>query len=289
MKTNITIILLIILTLYLCVYLFINFNNYKNSTNFKIADNVLLSDSTLICRDTDNKVDCQPILTQNKLIKFDNYKNNVYYNKNALICEDIDKVDTCICIKDNCNYYRNLFEPTQKTTLINGLMTFSPNSSIYYTGRSLPVFDTNSFALTFFLKIDKIDCDFVRTIIEWDNFKLSIMPYKTPCSTKLYLQLYSLYEDGIFSNSCIADMTYYEWNHFVIQGNNNTIEYYFNGEPGDTVQLYKNYSLGDVDKYFIIGNNCPGISVYNMCWFNNILTIDQINYLRLEFGIKNSI
>ena len=288
MKTNITIILLSILTLYLCIYLFINFNNYKNSTNLKIADNVLLSDSTIICRDIDNKVDCQPILTQNKLIKYDNYKNNVYYNKNALICEDVDKIDSCLCIHNNCNYYRNLFEPTQKTTLINDLMTFSPNSSIYYTGRSLPISDNNSFALAFFLKIDKIDCDFIRTIIEWDNFKLSIMPYKTPCSTKLYLQLYSLYEDGIFSNSCIADMTYYEWNHFVIQGNNNTIEYYFNGEPSDSVQVYKNYSLGDVDKYFIIGNNCPGISVYNMYWFNNMLTINQINYLRLEFSIKNS-
>ena len=288
MKSNITILLLSILTLYLCVYLFINFNNYKNSTNFKITDKVLLSDNTVVCRDIDNKVDCQSIITQNKLIKYDNYKNNVYHNKNALICQDVDNINSCICLQNGCNYYKNLFEPTQKTTLIDGLMTFSPNSSIYYTGRSLPTLNTgtNSFALSFFLKIDKIDCNFIRTIVEWDNFKLSIMPYKTPCSTKLYLQLYSLYEDGIFSNSCIADMTYYEWNHFIIQGNNNTIQYYFNGEPSDTVQLYKNYSLGDVDKYFIIGYNCPGISIYNMYWFNNILNIDQIKYLELELNVK---
>jgi hypothetical protein len=286
MKSNITIIFLSILTLYLCVYLFINFNNYKNSSNFKITDKVLLSDNTNICRDIDNKVDCQQILTQNKLIKYDNYKNNVYYNKNALICNDVDKINSCICVQDNCNYYRNLFEPIQKTNLISGLFTFSPNSSVYYTGRSLPISNNNSFALSFFIKIDKIDADFVRTLIDWDNFKLSVMPYKTPCSSKLFLNLFSLYDDGVFSNSCISDMTYYEWNHFVIQGNNNIIEYYFNGEPSDTVQLYKNYLLGDIDKYFIIGNNCPGISVYNMYWFNDMLNTDQINYLMLEFNMK---
>lgn len=287
MRSKITVLLLSIFTLFLCIYLFVNFNNYKNNSNFKIGENVLLDENTLICKDTDHKFDCQKILTQNKLVKYDNFKNNVYITKNALICDDTDNINSCVCLTNECNYYKNLFEPIQRSIIIKNQMTFSPNNGLYYTGRSLPTSSNNSFSLTFFIKIDKLDVDFNRNIIFWDNFKLSLMPYKTECSSKLFLQLYSLYEDGIFSNSCVGNMTYYEWNHFVIQGSDDTIEYYFNGELMETIKLYKNYELGNVDKYFIVGENCPGISLSNLYWFNNKLSANQIKYLQLDFSLTN--
>jgi hypothetical protein len=285
MTFDISILVLTLLSLYLCVYLFINFNNFKNTVNFKIDDNVLLKDNTNVCSDIDNKINCQPLLTQNNLIKYDNYKNNLFQTNNALICKNVNNIETCTCLKSGCNYFKNLFDPIQYVKLINNLTTFSTSSGLYYTGRYLPTSSTNQFSLSFFINIHKIDVLNQRVLINWDNFKLSIMPYKTECSTKLYLQLYSLYEDGIFSNSCIPDIEYNDWNHFVITGKNDTIQYYFNGQPSDQVKLYKNYNLGNIDKYFIIGENCPGISVYNMYWFNDTLNPTQINYLYNDFDL----
>lgn len=273
-------------TLFMCIYFFIIFNNYKNTPLLKINEDLLLSNKTTICRDTDNRFDCQPILTENKLIKYDRFKTSVYLSKDALICNDVDRLDTCICLKKHCNHYRDIFEPTKSVTLINDSITFSPTNSLYYTGRTLPIPDqikpTNTFSLAFYINISKIDEIFPRTLISWDNFKLSIMPYQDKCSSKLFLQLNSLYDDGIFSNSCIKDMTYFNWNHIVIQGSGNILEYYFNGQPSDKTSVYKDFNLGNIDKYFIIGQNCPGISISNMYWFNDLLTTDQINYLVLE-------
>jgi hypothetical protein len=293
MNKDLLSLILSLFALFMVMYIFINFNYYKNTPNFKIDETTLLSNSTTVCRDIDNKFDCQPILTQNKMIKYNDYKNNVYLSQNALICKDVDDISTCTCLKKSCNYFKNIFEPTQHVVLINDNYTFSPTNNIYYTGRILPIpafagkgpdnlKPSNTFSLSFFINIQKVDFTEPRVLINWDIFRLSIMPYKSKCSTKLYLQLFSLYNDGIFSDSCISDMTYYKWNHFVIQGSGNTIQYYFNGQPSNTFNLYKNFNLGNIDTYFIIGNNCLGISVSNMYWFNDLLTPDQINYLLLE-------
>ena len=256
----------------------------------KLSDtNVLLSNSSLICRDTENKIDCQPILSQNKLIKYDDYNTNVYINKNTLICDDVDNLDTCICLKHPCEYFNKLLtinvigEQIKYYNFISTPITFSPNDGLYFVGRLLPIpintNPSNSFSLSFFINISKIDVAEYRSLFSYgDMFNISIAPYNSNCSSKLYIQLKSLDAGGIFDGSCDKDMDYFKWCHIVIQGSGNVLNYYFNGYIGQQIVVKENYKLGRIDDYIIIGKNCPGISVSDMYWFNSMINQNFIDW-----------
>jgi len=279
-----------LITLFICVYLFINFNYFKNTPNLKINEEILLSDNAKICRDTDNKFDCQPIMTQNNTMKLNKFKTNLYLSNNTVICKDVNKPETCLCLgnKNKCNHFRDIFisndRPVLFYELINNKITFNLTNSLNYTGRVIPIIPTNDFSLSFWINIHKIDVTSPRILFEWkDYMRLSIMPYKSPCSSKLYLQLFNLLNiGGTYADSCINDMDYYKWCHFVIQGKGNYVEYYFNGQPSNNSTLTNDYGKGDVDKDIIIGMGCIGITISNMYYFNGMLNSDQINYLMLE-------
>jgi len=267
-----------------------NFNYYKNTPNLKINEDILLSDSAKICRDTDNRFDCQSIMTQNNTLKLNKQKTNLYLSNNTVICKDVNKIETCTCLgdKNKCNHFKDIFIANERPVLfyplINNKITFNMTNSLNYTGRVVPQLATNDFSLAFWINIHKIDVAEPRILLEWtDYMRLSIMPYKSPCSTKLYLQLFNLREQaGVYADSCVRDMEYYKWCHFIIQGKGNYVEYYFNGQPSNNSTLVNNFGKGDVDKDLIIGMACTGISVSKMYYFNGMLNTDQINYLMLE-------
>ena len=278
-----------LITLFICVYLFMNFNYFKNTPNLKIDEDILLSDNAKVCRDTQNRFDCQNIMTQNSTIKFNNFKTSLFLSDNTLLCKDVNKADTCVCLgnKNKCNHFRDIFisnnKPILYYPLIDNKITFNLNNYLNYTGRVIPTLN-NEFSIAFWINIHKIDVSIPRILFEWtDYMRLSIMPYKSPCSSKLYLQLFNLTDTaGAFSDSCVRDMEYYNWCHFVIQGKDNYIEYYFNGQPSNNSTLNSNFGKGDVDKDINIGIECNGISISKMYYFNGMLNTDQINYLLLE-------
>jgi len=269
-----------------------NFNYFKNTPNLKINEDILLSDSAQICRDTEHRFDCQPIMTQNNTLKLNKFKTNLYLSNNTVICKDVNKPETCTCLgsKNKCNHFKDIFiandQPILFYNLIDKKMTFNSSNSLNYTGHVVPhnALSTNDFSLAFWINIHKIDVIEPRILFEWNNYmRLSIMPYKSPCSSRLYLQLFNLKEvAGIFADSCIRDIDYYKWCHFIIQGSGNNVQYFFNGQPSNNVTLNSNFGKGDVDKDIIIGAGCNGISISKMYWFNGLLNTDQINYLMLE-------
>lgn len=269
--------------LFICIYFYIHFNNYKKNTMLN------LSNSSQICRDADNKIDCYPILTQNKLIKYDAYNTNAHINKNTLICNDVNNIDTCICLKHPCNYFDKMLstetEQIKYFNFFNGPVTFSPNDGMYFTGRLLPVpinsHENNTFSLVFFINIFKIDVAEYRQLFTYGStMSVSISPNAMlNCSSKLFVQMKSLGNDGIFDGSCFTDIDYFKWCHIVIQGSGNILNYYFNGNLTQQITVKENYKLGNIDDYIIIGKNCPGISISNMYWFNSMINQQQINYL----------
>jgi hypothetical protein len=290
MERDLLSIIISFLALFICIYFYIHFNNYKDTNNLKIiGNNLLLSNNAQVCKDTNDKVGCQPILTQGQLIKYDENKTNVYINRNTLLCDDVNDIDSCTCLVKPCTYFTKLLtrknEQIKYINFIDKPVTFSPGEGLYFSGRLLPKplisNSSNTFALAFFINIHKVDANDPRILLSYGNtFKLSVPQVRTDCSSDLHLQL----SGETFAESCLnvykkEDDRYYKWIHIIIQGKNNILEYYVNGNIIHHVTLKNNYNIGTIDDYIIIGSNCPGISVSNMYWFNSMLDGDQIKYL----------
>ena len=91
------------------VFYFLSFYAFRNSNIFKYDNQyVYLSrDNTFLCDDVKDKNTCkQPFYSNNMLnLGENNSGNNLFLNKNAQICDDVNKPETCHCLSNKCDTF----------------------------------------------------------------------------------------------------------------------------------------------------------------------------------------
>lgn len=267
--------LLSFITLFICLYIYFFFNKYTHSPLFQLSNELLLNNNTKICNDTLNKTKCHTILTNNNMISFNNQLSSLFIDKNLLLCNDISNINSCICLHPKCNYFKQLLssnsEPIQSIQFISSKITFSKSDGMFFGSSILPL-PLSVFTLSFSINISKMNETFDRILFKYNNFTISIKSYTSltaPCNSKLSL--------SIMKKECIETPKYNEFIHYIFIFNKNTIQYYINGISTGIVPITS--TLEKSDDYINIGNNCPGITIANMYFFNNIINNNIVSYL----------
>ena len=289
------------------VFYFLSFYAFRNSNIFKYDNQyVYLSrDNTFLCDDVKDKNTCkQPFYSNNMLnLGEDNSGNNLFLNKNAQICEDVNKPETCHCLSNKCDFLRYL----SHFTFIDKPTAFSTSKyGMMYGARALPFEYSNKFSFASWVNINFVDSDKWRSIFMWRKSKTEVNPAIlvsprnwSSCNSQIDIRFSSLYNKSDFNpelngtfnyvngnhGHCISSTTnyHYKWFHLVIVGNEKSLIYYINGQIVDEVELERDFELGSLDDSIYIGGSpeysSEGIILAKTRWFSKPLSKVEINNL----------
>lgn len=289
------------------VFYFLSFYAFRNSNIFKYDNQyVYLSrDNTFLCDDVKDKNTCkQPFYSNNMLnLGENNSGNNLFLNKNAQICDDVNKPETCHCLSNKCDFLRYL----SHFTFIDKPTAFSTSKyGMMYGARALPFEYSNKFSFASWININFVDSDKWRSIFMWRKSKTEINPAIlvsprnwSSCNSQIDIRFSSLYDKSDFNpelngtfnyvngnhGHCISSTTnhHYKWFHLTIVGNEKLLTYYINGDIVDEVKLERDFELGSLDDSIYIGGSpeysSEGIILAKTRWFSKPLSKAEINNL----------
>ena len=289
------------------VFYFLSFYAFRNSNIFKYDNQYvyLRRDNTFLCDDVKDKNTCkQPFYSNNMLnLGENNSGNNLFLNKNAQICDDVNKPETCHCLSNKCDFLRYL----SHFTFIDKPTAFSTSKyGMMYGARALPFEYSNKFSFASWININFVDSDKWRSIFMWRKSKTEINPAIlvsprnwSSCNSQIDIRFSSLYDKNDFNpelngtfnyvngnhGHCISSTTnhHYKWFHLTIVGNEKLLTYYINGDIVDEVKLERDFELGSLDDSIYIGGSpeysSEGIILAKTRWFSKPLSKAEINNL----------
>lgn len=295
------------LSLILSIFYFLSFYAFKNSKMIKYDNEFIYlnKSKTFLCEDVNDRSTCKQPFFSNKMLSLgdNNEANDLYINKNTLICDDVDNPDTCSCLTNKCDFIKKL----NHFTFIDKPTAFSSSKyGMMFGGRTLPFESSSTFSFTTWININLTDVDKWRSIFMWRRSKTEINPaiLVSPrnwagCGSKIDIRFSSLYEkneynieqvgtfnirDG-YHGHCVNDISnlYYTWFHLAIVGKDDNLFYYINGNETQIEKLNINFSLGTENDDIYIGGSpeysSEGIILSKTRWFSKPLNKSEIKNL----------
>lgn len=295
-----------LIALILSVFYFLSFYSFKDSRILNYDNENIYFDKkrTYLCDDIRDKNSCKYIFYENKMINLgrNNEGNNLLINKNAMICNDVNNINSCSCLSNKCDFQKQL----NHFTFIDKPIAFNDNNyGLLFGGRVIPIENRNTFTFSTWININIIDIDNWRTILSWRKSKNEVNPAIlispkewSSCSSKIDIRFSNLNNDenlnGTFNivndnhGHCIRDTIYYyfKWFHLSIVGNKNKLQYWINGNLVQEEDLVTNFKIGDEeDKIYIGGSpdySAEGIILAKTRWYSKPLNYKEINLLFKE-------
>ncbi len=299
-----------LLSLIFSVFYLLSFYSFKNSRMLTYDHEYMFlnKDKTFICENVHDKSTCRRFVYSGKMINFgEKYNdNNLYINKNAMICDDIRDLSTCSCLSNRCDFQSHL----NHVTFIDKPLSFSDTKyGMQYGARVIPIENKSTFSFTTWININIIDLDKWRSIFTWRKSEFDVNPAIlispsnwSTCKNLVDVRFNSLYDkteynkelNGTFNvvdndhGHCIRDVQYYyfKWFHLAIIGNNNVIQFYINGNLVQEEKLLKTLEIGDENDYIYIGGSpeysAEGIILSKTRWYAKPLNLSELNLLVKE-------
>ena len=307
MKIESLSLLLSLIALILSTFYFLSFYSFKNSRIITYDHEYMFlnKDKTFVCENVHDKSSCKNIIHDGKMINFGSKKNdnNIYLNKNAMICDNIKDLSTCSCLSNKCDFQSKL----NHITFIDKPVAFSDSKyGMQYGGRIIPIENRNNFTFSTWININIINLDKWRSILVWrkSNYEVNPAILVSPsnwstCKNQIDVRFSSLYDRNEYSKElygtfnvvgndhghCIRDVSYYhyKWFHLAIVGKDKNLKFYINGNLVQEEELLKTLEIGNEEDYIYVGGSpeysAEGIILSKTRWYAKPLNQDEINLL----------
>ena len=97
-----------LIALIISIFYFLSFHAFRNSKLIYYDENQMLFNKnySYLCDNVRDFNTCKPFMRNSNMLKID--KDNILLNKNTLICDDVDDLNSCQCLSKSCDFFSKI-------------------------------------------------------------------------------------------------------------------------------------------------------------------------------------